>query len=112
MYAVGSTTLPRCCLLLQGPITLDNYTARMEVSWVAQELDRARNIRPGFRSVKHHYGPVDLYTMHVPKQLHVSAQCMTAEVVHYAAPGQTTDMLTGGRGTAQQARGLKGCQVS
>jgi hypothetical protein len=81
-------------LLLQGPITLDNYTARMEVSWVAQELDRARNIRPGFRSVKHHCGPVDLYTMQVPKQLHVSTQCMTAEVVHFAAPGQTTDMFT------------------
>jgi hypothetical protein len=42
------------CLLplpLQGPITLSNYAARMEVSWVAQELERARNIRPGFRWV-------------------------------------------------------------
>jgi hypothetical protein len=38
-----------CCCCWQGPITLSNYEARMEVSWVAQELEKARNIRPGFR---------------------------------------------------------------
>lgn len=32
----------------KGPITLRNYADRMEVSWVYQELERARNIRPGF----------------------------------------------------------------
>ena len=35
----------------QGSIVLKNYAGRMEASWVYEELERVRNIRPGFRCV-------------------------------------------------------------
>lgn len=37
--------------VLQGGILMSNYPSRMEASWVNQELERVRNIRPGFRWV-------------------------------------------------------------
>jgi len=33
----------------QGGFMLSNYPSRLEASWVYRELERARNIRPGFR---------------------------------------------------------------
>lgn len=33
----------------KGPIMLTGYPARLEASWVYNELERVRNIRPGFR---------------------------------------------------------------
>lgn len=37
--------------LLQGGIVMKNYAGRVEASWIYQELERVRNIRPGFRCV-------------------------------------------------------------
>jgi hypothetical protein len=33
----------------QGPVSLDSYPKRLETSWIWTELERERNIRPGFR---------------------------------------------------------------
>jgi len=40
-----------CVCSLQGGIVMKNYGGRMEASWVYEELERVRNIRPGFRCV-------------------------------------------------------------
>jgi hypothetical protein len=40
-------------VVCQGGITMKNYNSRMEVSWVNEELERVRNIRPGFRWAGH-----------------------------------------------------------
>ncbi|KAF8072354.1 hypothetical protein HT031_000013 [Scenedesmus sp. PABB004] len=37
----------------KGPLVLDNYAARLEASWVHAELERGRNVRPGFRRPDH-----------------------------------------------------------
>eukprot|EP00775_Hariotina_reticulata_P005691 gene5691-5929_t len=46
---LGDTCLDNFLDLPQGGLLLSNYPSRLEASWVYRELERARNIRPGFR---------------------------------------------------------------
>jgi hypothetical protein len=63
LYVVCSMFTCCCCccrcwlplLLLHGlqsGIVMQNYEGRMEASWAYAELERVRNIRPGFRWVQ------------------------------------------------------------
>jgi hypothetical protein len=47
--AIGLSLAATAAVVCQGGITMKNYNSRMEVSWVNEELERVRNIRPGFR---------------------------------------------------------------
>lgn len=45
----GNMSVDRCCCCCQGGILMKNYEGRVEASWIHEELERVRNIRPGFR---------------------------------------------------------------